>query len=70
MVTVKKDKTGKYLVDFNTTMFFQEMLACPVECRAEFIDHIKLHDSEWLFRFCIKHFGDKIFWFEKEEEKK
>jgi hypothetical protein len=65
MINVKS-QNGTFVVDFKTTMFFEEMLKCPSNKRKEFIEHIEKKDAEWLFRFCIENFGDKIFHFESE----
>jgi hypothetical protein len=64
MITVKKENE-KLVIDFSTTMFFEEIMKCPSEKRNELIEHIKKTDSKWLFDFCVENFGSKIFYFEK-----
>jgi hypothetical protein len=63
MITAKNEN-GRILIDFSSTMFFEEIMKAPSETRKELIEHIKLQDNEWLFKFCIKHFGSKIFFIE------
>ena len=61
MLTVKQKDDHKLEIDFSSTMFFQEMLACPSSLRDEFIHHIEEQDSEWLFKFCVDNLGSKVF---------
>ena len=63
MVTVKTEN-GKLTIDFSSTMWFHETILCPSEHRKELHELIEKKDNEKLFRFCVKHFGEKIFYFE------